>query len=303
MGATVIAIPTFRRPALLARLLDGLIPQAKAEGAAILIGDNDCDDAVRALVESRGGEVPLRYVPVPTRGVSQVRNALVAAADEMAPDWRWLLMLDDDGMVTPGWLRTIVACGDRYKAALVGGPVEGMLPESASALARNSVIAGRRRAPTGPVAQLHTTQNLCVSRQLVNRLRRPLFDDRYGASGGEDYDLFRRTVRAGGALVWCDEAVILEPPPSERLTTRALLYRAYSTGAYMSPIDCRYDGMLKVCVGVTKGLIRGILEISGGAVAHRPDLAAQGILRVSHYLGRMSGLLGLRSARYAAAEK
>lgn len=298
----LVAIPTFRRPGQLARLLDGLTAQVREADAAILVGDNDCDDAVRAIVEDNAGRCAVRYVAVPDRGVAQVRNALVAAATEWAPGWRWLAMLDDDGLATPGWLATIVACGEAQVADLVGGPVDGMLPAGAGLLARNSIFAQRRRWPTGEVPMLNTTQNLAIARAAIDRVGLPLFDRRYGASGGEDYDLFRRVRGASGRLAWCDEAMVHEPAPPERLTHRALLHRYATTGIYIGRIDADHDGRRRTFASATKGLAFG----AGGAVVNvvrgRRDRAARSLLSVVYHAGYLASLFGADTARYAAPE-
>jgi len=216
----VIVIPTYRRIAMLTTLLEGLAPQALAAGALIIVGDNACEENVAELVRDFTSRAAIAYLAVSARGVSQVRNALVAEALRLAPDWRWLLMLDDDGQVTPGWLGTMLQCARKHSGDLLGGPVIGTLPAGSSRLAHNSVFAQRTRSVTGPIALLQGAQNLAINRDLLNRLPLPLFENRLGASGGEDYDLFRRVVHSGGRLVWCEDAIVLEPPPAERLTTR-----------------------------------------------------------------------------------
>jgi glycosyltransferase involved in cell wall biosynthesis len=298
----LVLIPTFRRPLLLRLLLESLMDEVAGQPAVILIGDNDCDPAISALVSGFAANCDIRYVPVADRGVSQVRNALVSEAMTAFPEWQWLLMLDDDGTVEPGWLKAMLTCGNRYKADLIGGPVEGVLPPDASPFARRSLFAARRRWPTGPVQLLNTTQNLGVSRRLLDRLPLPLFDSRYGASGGEDYDLFRRTAQAGGTLVWCDEAVVIEPAPPERLTTRSLLDRYFSTGLYLAVIDSHYDGRGRVFLNASKGLVGGVLEALMGAVRRNSETAAHGVLMLAVHSGRLCGLAGARSARYVKTE-
>ncbi|HEX8445336.1 MAG TPA: glycosyltransferase family 2 protein [Sphingomonas sp.] len=301
-AAIAILIPTFRRPALLATLLDSLLADGAGQSAVVVVGDNDCDLAIAALVAGYASRGDVRYLAVPARGVSQVRNALVAEAMRIVPDWRWLLMLDDDGVVKPGWLERLVSCGDRYSADLIGGPVEGALPPGANAFARRSMFAARRRWSTGPIALLNTTQNLGIARRLLELLPLPLFDSRYGASGGEDYDLFRRTARAGGLQVWCDEAVVVEPAPPERLTPRSLLNRYFTIGIYMGPIDAAYDGRGRTFLRACKGLTLGVQEAVLGLVRRKAEAAAHGTLMIAHHGGRLCGLAGARSARYVKTE-
>jgi succinoglycan biosynthesis protein ExoM len=54
------------------------------------------------------------------------------------------------------------------------------------------------------------------------------FDPAFGASGGEDLDLFLRLEARGCRLVWCAEAVVWETVPAERKTLSYNLMRAYS---------------------------------------------------------------------------
>ena len=299
----VVVIPTFRRIAMLAALVEGLAPQARAAGALIIIGDNACEESVADFVRDCASGGAIAYLAVPARGISQVRNALVAEALRLAPDWQWLLMLDDDGQVTPDWLDTMLQCARQHGGDLLGGAVIGALPAGSSRLARNSVFAQRKQSATGPVALLQGAQNLAINRDLLKRLPLPLFEDRLGASGGEDYDLFRRVTHAGGRLIWCEEAVVLEPPPAERLTTRALLYRYYSTGIYMAAIDAGYDGWPRGIALMLRGLITSALACVVLGCTGRLDRAAHALLMTAHYAGRFAGILGMRSSRYVKKEE
>lgn len=297
----VICIPTFRRPELLRALLQTLLPELQAHPAMVIVADNDCGQDAPAVVAQFSSRWPaIRCIPVSARGVAQVRNALVSQAHQDVPDWRWIVMLDDDGLATQGWLGKLLAIGEEYQAHLVGGPVQGILPSGAGWLARNSVFATRGRWATGLVPTLNTTQNLGISRRVLDLIPAPLFRNEYGASGGEDYDLFRRVAQAQGRIAWCDEAVIEEPAPADRLTPKALLYRYHSTGVYMAAIDRSYDGAKGGWRGAVKGLLGSCVRLSLAALTLRSSEVARQILMTSHYVGRMAGLLGANSSRYVA---
>lgn len=299
----VIGIPTYQRPALLSVLLKSLAQELSGSAVRVIVADNECGvDAPAVIERHRTLFAYIECVPVQERGVSQVRNAIVARANQVNPGWRRLIMLDDDGRVTPGWLAGLLATADRWGADLAGGPVEGELPPGANVLARHSLFARRKRWPTGVVDTLNTTQNLLIARKAVDKLGLPLFRNDYGASGGEDYDLFRRVARAGGVLVWCDEAMVIEPAPAERLTAKALLSRYATTGSYMALIDASYDGKWRVALGALKGLMTSALRATWGALRwHGPDFAPH-VLMVAHYAGRLAGLAGARTSRYVKAE-
>lgn len=299
----VIGIPTYRRPELLAVLLRSLASELSGSEVKVIVADNECGVDAPAVVESaRASFVQIECIPVTERGVSQVRNAIVAAAHRVSPGWQRLIMLDDDGRVTPGWLSALLSAAARWGADLVGGPVEGELPQGANLLARHSLFAQRKRWPTGVVPTLNTTQNLLIARSTVEKLGLPLFRNDYGASGGEDYDLFRRVARAGGVLVWCDEAVVIEPAPADRLTRKALLSRYATTGSYMALIDVSYDGKWRVAWGAVKGLLTSLVRAAWGAMRlDGPDFA-RCVLMVAHYAGRLAGLAGARTSRYVKSE-
>jgi glycosyltransferase involved in cell wall biosynthesis len=299
----VIGIPTFRRPDLLRILLDSLLPEIQGRDVYVVVADNDCGTEAQAVVAEFTQHWPVaECIPVRERGVAQVRNALVRRAAEVCPEWDWLLMLDDDGRVTPGWLDQVLQTGQRFDAHLVGGPVDGLLPDSASIFARNSIFASRKRWPTGLVSTLNTTQNLAMARKTVDLIGIPLFRNEYGASGGEDYDLFRRVARAKGRIAWCDEALVIEPAPSDRLTFISLLRRYATTGAYMVRIDRFYDGLPSTSWNACKGLAVSLLRTVAAAVLMRRDTCARSILVTAHYCGRIAGLAGARTARYVSSE-
>jgi len=296
MDDIVIGIPTFRRPDRLDALLASLVGERAAMAPLVIVADNACEAAALAVAERHDA----CYRPVAARGLAAVRNALVAEACWLAPGWRWLAMLDDDGRVAPGWLAPLVACGESHAAHLVGGPVEGDLPPDAGRLARNSVFAGRRRGATGPVATLGGAQNLLIARDLVDLLGLPLFRADYDRSGGEDYDLFRRAAAAGARMAWCAEAVVHEPAPPDALRPRRLIARYWSTGLTTARIDRGFDGPARAWGAALRGLAGSAARGSAAALRGDLDAAAGAALMLGHFGGRVAGLLGAESDHYAA---
>ncbi|MDB4985331.1 MAG: hypothetical protein JWN04_509 [Myxococcaceae bacterium] len=297
----VVVIPTYQRDLSLSSLLSALSHEQEGSFVHVIVGDNACAASTRKLVDDyRLSGLPVQYLPVPERGVAQVRNALVHHASTQWDDWAWIVMFDDDGVPSPGCAQKLVDVGWQLRAHLVGGPVLGFLPDDANILARNSIFASRKRWATGLVDLLNTTQNLAIARDLIDQLGDRLFETRYGASGGEDYDLFRRVAGAGGRLAWCDEAVTHEPAPPDRLTLRAVADRYVTTGMYMAVIDRNYDGLFSSVKTAVKGSIRSALSICSGMMRRQPDDCARGALGLCHYGGRVLGLMGGSSTRYVS---
>ena len=108
----VVGIPTYKRPELLRGLLLEVTKQAEGQAISVVVADNDCDPAVVRVAEEVGARtsVPITVRPVPERGISQARNALITAAYEVDPDWEHLVMYDDDGLPEPGALMAPVGC-------------------------------------------------------------------------------------------------------------------------------------------------------------------------------------------------
>src|SRR6202012_3854881 len=94
----VIAIPTFKRPRSLARLLDAIAGLMTDLDVAVLVADNDAQaqeglELCRRIAPAY--RWPLTAVIAPERGIAQVRNTLVAEALK-DPAMTFLAMIDDD---------------------------------------------------------------------------------------------------------------------------------------------------------------------------------------------------------------
>src|ERR1700750_1195999 len=77
-----ICIPTFRRPKMLARLLEAIAGLSTSAQISVVVADNDADahaglDLCRQMT---GYRWPLTAVIAPARGIAQVRNVLIGEA-------------------------------------------------------------------------------------------------------------------------------------------------------------------------------------------------------------------------------
>src|SRR5690349_14047233 len=102
----VIAIPTFRRPKMLLRLLDMVARLETSAMVSVLVADNDAEarqgfDLCRTLAPSY--RWPLRGVIAEQRGIAQVRNKLVEEAlKDRSVDF--ICMIDDDEWPAANWI-------------------------------------------------------------------------------------------------------------------------------------------------------------------------------------------------------
>ncbi len=294
----VIGIPTFRRPDLLGTLLESLLPQVDGERAQVVVADNDAgEEAPRVTAEFRARGLPVTCVPVPLRGISQARNEIIREATRICPDWRFVVMLDDDGRVLPGWFDALISGAERHQADVAAGPVLGDLPADAPLMARSSVYAGRPRYLSGPVAMLNGAQNIAISRRICDMIGDPWFDVALGRSGGEDYHFFRRVVSRGGRLVWCDDACVLEPTPADRLHWRALVRRIFRSNAIAAQTDLEFLDRSEIVRDLRRRAAAPVRSVAAGVVRRDPHRLAKAALEAVSLAGRATGLASRRASQ------
>ncbi len=219
-----VVVPTYRRPALLARCLDALVAQSLHPSLyEIVVADDAPEDAVRERVERtrERARCALRYVAVrETQGAAGARNAGWRAAggeivaftdDDTVPDRHWLL----------AGLRASAG-----GAAAVTGRIEMPLPEHPTDYEKDA--AGLTRAE-------FVTANCFVRRDVLERIGG--FDERFTSAWREDSDLHFRLLEAGCRIEHAHEAIVVHPvrdagfgvslAQQRKVVFDALLYRKH----------------------------------------------------------------------------
>jgi len=121
----VVAIPTFRRPRSLARLLEALEKLETEARVTVVVADNDAvrHEGYDLCLKFRGYRWPLEAVIAPERGIAQVRNVLVerALAHRNA---QFVAMLDDDEWPSTQWLDQFLrvqreTCADALQGSIL----------------------------------------------------------------------------------------------------------------------------------------------------------------------------------------
>ncbi len=295
----VIGIPTYRRPRQLRWLLESLARQVP-QGARVVVADNDCDPAVEELVATAADELAMsvEYIMVPERGISQVRNALIAAATERVPDWEWIVQYDDDGTVADGALCSLVEGAEQLDADAVAGMVVP-IPEVASSPFLRSYLPDCQEQPTGLVEMLSGGQNIALSRGLIERMGSPWFTPRFGLVGGEDYDFFLRAKQHGARLAWISEAVVYEGIPAQRCSARAVLRRTFLENTGKTAIDRNALGTKQMLSSLADDAASAPRNVAAAVVRRDPDRLRACVLQVVGLGGRVLGLTGYKARRYS----
>jgi succinoglycan biosynthesis protein ExoM len=304
-----VAIPTYRRPAELFRLIplvveqiDGL-PAAGLTGytAEVLVVDNDAqrtgEPVVRAL--DRPG---LRYAVEPEPGISAVRNRIL---DESAGSAA-VVMIDDDESPRPGWLAALLRTWRDEDAALVAGRVvaefDGELPPWVAA----GGFFDRRNHPTGHVVAAAAAGNLLLDVAKV-RDAGVRFESTFGLSGGEDSLFSRRLHRHGARLVWCAESVAVDHVPAARMTPRYVLARARNHGNIHARIEVELsDGPSGRLRARLRRAVLGLGLVAAGAGRWTAGLLlrslrhrARGLRMLVRGVGMVAAVVGVAHQEYA----
>lgn len=236
----VVCIPTFRRPDWLARTLASVMAQETDFGFALVVVDNDAkgtEGAAKATEMLSASGLPHSILVEPNQGNVHAINRAFAEAQAAFPEAEFFLMIDDDEMAMPGWLAAIVATAKKENADIVGGPVrrEFDVPV-ADAIARHPLFVSIEGA-TRAIDQIHGSGNCLMRRRVFAQMAQPPFDTRFNFLGGGDMEFFTRAQRQGFSTWWCEEAVVHEFVPAERVSARFLVKRSIRTGSINYVID------------------------------------------------------------------
>jgi GT2 family glycosyltransferase len=273
-----IIVPTRCRAGYLRVTLDSVLPQARAAGVdvVVVVDDADAPDAAARAVAAAAGA---RVVSGPARGINAARNAGLAAAGEA----EWLLLLDDDVEVHPGWLAALltVAAAAPEDIGFLTGPVRARFEDHALR------SCGRERPPV-PTLDLGSEDtdapvawgvNLGV-RRAVLELVGP-FDERLAIYGGDEEELQQRwrAARPDGRIRYVAAAGVDHRRAGDDARLRSLARAA------------RARGRAARCADVHRGAappLRAELRVLAGCLLHVPRYRClNGIVLAAHTLGRI----------------
>ena len=199
-----VIVPTFRRPAALARCLEALASQTFSRGRfEVIVADDGSGAPPRDVVARFDAVLDVTLVEAAHGGPAAARNAAAAHARG-----GFLALTDDDCAPDPGWLEALAHTLSRHPDALVGGRVENALVDNVMASASQLLISylyeyfARVRSPQ----RFFTTNNVACSAGVFEELGG--FDVESLADTAEDRDLCDRWSRSGRPLVYDATAVV-----------------------------------------------------------------------------------------------
>lgn len=251
--AVSICVCTFRRPHITDTL--NSILQLNIEphwDIRIIVADNDDTDSAKQSVldianKITSNQISIKYIHAPARNISIARNACLNAATTPL-----IAFIDDDELVTTGWLNAMLEKLESSNADAVLGPVKAIYNPSSKEWLRGG--------------DFHSTYPVWVRSEIISgyscnvliklelpALKNIRFRENLGISGGEDTVYFSEFHKAGGIIVFSPDAVATETVTPEREKFVWLLKRRFRSG--------QTHGLLIIEGSNTKNVKRRITKI------------------------------------------
>ncbi len=301
----LIAIPTFRREAMLNQLLRGIAGISAPHGCAVevLVMDNDSTPTARDLVVRTAERFPFRlsYAHVEEPGLSSVRNFGLTRARQ----FDFLAMIDDDEIPQRQWLLELLNVQAATAADAVIGPVPRVLPDAAPIWLRRTHFFDSPVYPDQTLVRDGYSGNCLLRMKSIQRLG-IAFDETLNFAGGEDLLFFRQLVERGGTLAYAARAVAEETVDAERATAAYILKLHFRRGNTLSLCDLYFSkGPATVATRALKAavlVVRGCITLLPYALLRGTAGSVISLCDVARGFGALAGIFGYTYNAYARPE-
>lgn len=295
----VIAIPSYRRAECLARCLDSisaLTGPFEDRDICVLVVDNDAQTQEALQVVERmaaGFRFALIGLLVETRGISQVRNAILDYGfHNQGADF--IAMVDDNQWLESDWLAQMMAVQASHQVDVVGCRVVADFMGAAPSSLHGHPIYRRSSPQTGRIARLEGTCGILIKNPKGLPHETLRFDTSFSLTGGGDTDFFLHLERQGGKAAFCAEAIAHECYTANRQTVAWVRLRCERLGMTDTILRLRHATRAKAYSGIA---LRIILAMGKGTIyttvyAWHPLKREIGISSFYRVKGRLRALTG-----------
>jgi glycosyltransferase involved in cell wall biosynthesis len=304
MPKVAVAIPTFRRPRGLERLLAALAKLETSAEVEIVVADNDGErhegaDLCRTLAPSY--RWPLTAIVATERGIAQARNALAEHCLSYS-NADFIAMLDDDEWPSVQWLDAFLRVQKETQADALRGTILREFESVPGTWAASLQGIAPVRARSGLIDMIDGAGNVLIACRCFEGLAKPYFDPAFALTGGEDRDFFTRLRQAGRHFAWADDAVCTEFVPASRANLDWALKRAYRIGnsdmrvflKYAPALSARIRESVKIAGAI---LLYPVLQL---ALAPIPTRRAEPLCKLYRAWGKIAAVFGRYYNEYAA---
>ncbi len=297
-----ITICTRRRPVQLARAIAAIsnlhIPSDVQ--VSVIVVENDDSQNVRHIAFGSRPDIIFSYFLEPDQGISPARNRAIEEALRIGADW--IVTTDDDGEMDPYCLVAYAEAIAKFpKAAAFVGRTRHVFPDTMPEwLPRPDA----RPIRTGDRPRVFSTANCIFNRHAVSADGHNLrFDRSFGMSGGEDLEFLSRVGHSCGAVVWVEEAIVVEHIIAERtgvkVRFRRHLRNAQNTARIMIKQERPLVAFLHIVHKVYQMAVKGIFKTIIGGL-QLPFHETAGLTRLFSGLFDLTFAIGMIRAYVAA---
>jgi hypothetical protein len=305
----VVTLPTFKRPQQLLVTLESLRLQKTARRFAVIVMENEAegrDGARAALPLFEHGELSGLVIIAHQRGNCSAYNAGWQTAIRQFPNFRHLLVIDDDERAATDWLETMCRAAETVPGDIVGGPQVPVFADASHAKWGEHPVFAPPYRHSGRVPALYSSGNLLVGRDVLMAMEQPFLDLMFNFTGGGDSDFLSRASQKGFSLAWCAEAKVFEAVPARRVEADWVRARSLRNGALSTLVEkrkragtpfARTKVLLKSLALLAASPARGLLRL---VRTGSPSIAAYPIYVA---LGRLLAEFGYSNEQYREPEK
>jgi glycosyltransferase involved in cell wall biosynthesis len=289
-----VCICTYKRKHLLEPLLDKIEKQFREQpfDGSVVVVDNDRDGSARDSVFSfkETTAIPVDYHIEPIQNISLARNRAI-----LNTKGNVIVFIDDDEFPGEGWLHHLYKTYKEYGAGAVLGPIKPCYEVDPPNWVIKGKLHERESFKTGTAitdSRYTRTGNVLISKNILDHSQ-AVFDPRFGRTGGEDTEFFRKKIHQRCVLIWCEEAPVYENIPPERLKRSYFLKRALLRGVVngkYAPINIM--DTMKSCTAFllyTMGL--PVLFLLGH------HLFMKYLIKDFHHVGKLLAMIGIETIK------
>ena len=256
---------------------------------SIVVVDNDKLESARQTVQSHAqqSKIAVTYVVEPEQNIALARNKAVENANG-----DYIAFIDDDEFPEQDWLLNLYEAVRQFRADGILGPVKPYFEVAPPSWVIRGKLCERESFRTGEVIQkpkYTRTGNVLLDKRLFAD-KESLFDPLLGKSGGEDIDFFRRMMHKGHKFVWCNEAIVSEIVPRERLHRSYFVKRALLQGV-VSSRNLRLFSFWTIKSFTAFIIYTAALPV---LLLVRHDLFMQYLIKDCNHIGRILALCGVK---------
>lgn len=223
-----------------------------------------------------------------------VRNAAVRYARGCL-----VIFIDDDEYVDDDWLRSFVETSILYPNAVLVGPVISYFDNDGCGWTIENGLIQRTQYKELERRNCANTGNVLVPKSVLS-LFDNIFDERFGLTGGEDYEFFKRVFDSGIEILWINKARVYEYTPKLRTTLFYLIKRNYRTGSTFAFINYRNASVIIRLLQLLKRIciLSAIMLIIMPIILFNKVYSAKLLLKAASSIGQILGIFSYRYEMY-----